>query len=79
MFLRVVVVAILAVGLWAMFARDSGASSAGRSYRVQPGDTLWSIAAATYGGDPREGVWKLRRSNNLDGTTIASGQLIRLP
>ena len=32
--------------LWALFARDSGAGGPERSYRVQPGDTLWSIAAS---------------------------------
>ena len=61
------------------FARDSGAGGPARSYRVQPGDTLWSIAASSYGGDPREGVWKLRERNHLAGTTIAPGQLLRLP
>ena len=30
-------------------------------------------------GDPREGVWKLRERNHLAGTTIAPGQLLRLP
>ena len=79
MFLRLLIVSVLAVSLWALFARDSGASSPGRSYRVQPGDTLWSIAASSYGGDPREGVWKLRERNRLAGTTIAPGQLLRLP
>ena len=48
-------------------------------YRVQAGDTLWSIAARSYGGDPREGVWKLRERNHLAGTTIAPGQVLRLP
>ena len=48
-------------------------------YRVQAGDTLWSIAASSYGGDPREGVWKLRERNHLAGTTIAPGQVLRLP
>ena len=26
---------------------------------VKPGDTLWSISVARYGGDPRGGVWKI--------------------
>ncbi len=49
------------------------------AYRVQAGDTLWSIAASSYHGDPREGVWKLRERNHLAGTTIAPGQVLRLP
>ena len=72
-------VTLVAVTAWALFARDSGAGGQARAYRVQPGDTLWSIAASSYGGDPREGVWKLRERNHLAGTTIAPGQVLRLP
>jgi nucleoid-associated protein YgaU len=78
MFARLLVT-LVAVAAWALFARDSGAGSQARSYRVHPGDTLWSIAASSYGGDPREGVWKLRERNHLPGTTIAPGQVLRLP
>jgi nucleoid-associated protein YgaU len=79
MFVRIVLISLVAVSLWAMFARASGASGPERSYRVQPGDTLWSIAAATYPGDPREGIWKLEHRNRLPGTTITPGQLLRVP
>ena len=79
MFVRLLLVSVLAAAMWALFARDSGAGGPERSYRVEPGDTLWSIAAASYGGDPRAGVWKLRERNHLSGTTIAPGQLLRLP
>ncbi len=79
MFVRLLVVAILAVGLWALFARDSGASGRGQAYRVQAGDTLWSIAVAHIAGDPRKGVWELQQRNHLAGTTITPGQLLRVP
>ena len=79
MFARLIFVFLVAVTAWALFARDSGAVGPERAYRVQAGDTLWSIAAASYVGDPREGVWKLRERNNLAGTTIAPGQFLRLP
>ena len=79
MFVRLLLISVLAAAMWALFARDSGAVGPERSYRVGPGDTLWSIAATSYGGDPREGVWKLRERNHLTGTTIAPGQLLRLP
>lgn len=79
MFGRIVVVLVLALVLWAVLARDGDAGSAGRPYTVQPGDTLWSIAVAAYGGDPREGVWELRRRNALEGTTIVPGQRLVLP
>ncbi len=79
MFARVVIVLLTAAILWAIFARDTGASSPARHYRVRPGDTLWSIAAATYPGDPREGVWKLQEGNGLSGVTIVPGQRLALP
>jgi nucleoid-associated protein YgaU len=79
MFVRLLLVTLVAVTAWALFARDSGAGGPERSYRVHAGDTLWSIASANYGGDPRAAVWKLRERNHLAGTTIAPGQLIRLP
>jgi nucleoid-associated protein YgaU len=79
MFARLLLVAVVALSGWALFVHDSGAGGPGRDYRVQPGDTLWSIATSTYAGDPREGVWKLRERNHLPGTTIAPGQVLRLP
>jgi nucleoid-associated protein YgaU len=79
MFARIVLITLVAISLWAVVARESGATGPERSYRVQPGDTLWSIAAATYPGDPREGIWQLERRNRLPGTTITPGQILRLP
>lgn len=79
MFGRILLVSLATVALWASFARDSDAGGSPQSYRVQAGDTLWSIAVSSYDGDPREGVWKLRERNHLAGTTIAPGQLLRLP
>lgn len=76
---RILLLALLVLALWALFARSSGAADVEGTYRVQPGDTLWSIAATTYGGDPREGVWKLTQANALDGSTIAAGQVLVLP
>jgi nucleoid-associated protein YgaU len=65
--------------MWAIFARDTGAGGTPERYRVRPGDTLWSIAVAHYGGDPRAGVWKVEHANDLTGATIVSGQILRLP
>jgi hypothetical protein len=79
MFVRLLLVLAVMVGAWALFARDSGAGGPERAYRVQPGDTLWTIAATSYGGDPREVVWRLRERNHLAGTTIVPGEVLRLP
>jgi hypothetical protein len=76
---RIVVVALVALLVWAVFARDTGAGPQPRYHRVQAGDTLWSIALAHYAGDPREGVWKLERRNALQGSTIVPGQRLVLP
>jgi nucleoid-associated protein YgaU len=79
MFARILLISVVAIVAWALLARTSDAGGPERSYRVEAGDTLWSIAATSYGGDPREAVWKLRERNHLTGTTITPGQLLRLP
>jgi len=79
MFGRIVIVMFVAAVLWAVLARDTGAGPQPRYHTVEQGETLWSIAAESYGGDPREGVWKLQTRNELRGTTIVPGQRLRLP
>lgn len=78
MFGRIILVAALALLLWAAFARSSDASGPEQRYVVQPYDTLWSIAAQGY-ADPREGVWEIRRRNDLESSTILPGQVLVLP
>ena len=79
MFGRIAIVALVALLVWAVFARDTGAGSHPQYHRVQSGDTLWSIAVRHYAGDPREGVWKLEQRNGLEGSTIVPGQRLALP
>jgi hypothetical protein len=78
-FARILIVVVVAIVVWAAFARDTGATGPERHYGVRQGDTLWSIAESTFAGDPREGVWELQRRNGLDGTTIVPGQQLVLP
>jgi LysM repeat protein len=79
MFARILLIALAVVVAWAVFARSSSATGPEQRYVVQPADTLWSIAAEHYAGDPRAGVWELQQRNRLHGTTIAPGQVLVLP
>ncbi len=76
---RILLVAVAILLLWALFAGESGAGGPERSYRVKPGDTLWSIAERSFAGDPREGVWKLSERNELASSTITPGQILVIP
>jgi hypothetical protein len=79
MFARLCLAAALALVVAALVARTSTGAGAERSYVVRPGDTLWSIAAAHYAGDPRAGVWRLERRNRLDGRFLRPGERLVLP
>jgi LysM repeat protein len=47
---------------------------------VEPGDTLWGIAAANYPGDDvRVRVDEIERLNGLQGPVIEVGATLRLP
>ena len=79
MFVRLVVIAVIAALAWGASVRPSSGSDVPRTYVVRPYDTLWSIAASHYAGDPREAVWRLRELNRLRTTTLLPGQRLVLP
>lgn len=74
--LLLVCLAALALGYAAHGSQGAGPK---RTYVVRPGDTLWSIAAKNYAGDPRQGIWQLQQANHLATATITPGEKLVLP
>ena len=79
MFGKFLIVLLLMTLAVAVVTRTSSGHGHASVYVVRPGDTLWSIAAAAYGGDPREGVWKIQDRNRLGGTLLSPGERLVLP
>jgi LysM repeat protein len=80
MFGRIILIVLVATFLgWSLLTRTVDGAGPVHAYRVKPGDTLWSIAAANYAGDTRKGVWQLQQRNHLGGTTLTPGQRLLLP
>ena len=79
MFVRILVLAVVATLAWAMLARPSEGAGPEQTYVVKPTDTLWSIATTRYAGDPRDAIWRIQERNRLDGTVIRPGQRLVLP
>jgi len=46
---------------------------------VAPGDTVWSIAAAHYRGDPRPHVEAILQVNHLSSPLLTPGQSLMIP
>lgn len=78
MFGKVVLIAVAALVLWGVVARASSGAGRDQLYVVRPHDTLWSIAARFYAGDPREGIWKLEHRNGLASALIVPGQRLHV-
>jgi nucleoid-associated protein YgaU len=79
MFAKTLLVAFVLAMVVAVTARTSDSAGPEQSYVVKRYDTLWSIATTHYAGDPREAVWQIQERNRLSGSTIAAGQVLRLP
>jgi LysM repeat protein len=79
MFAKLLGLALVTVLVAAVVTRQSAGGGRPQVYVVRPYDTLWSIAERHYGGDPRDGVWKLERRNDLSGPEITPGMRLVLP
>jgi nucleoid-associated protein YgaU len=73
------VVLALLLALALSLARPSQGAGAETRYVVRAGDTLWSIAATRYSGDPRRAVWRIEQRNGLSGEVIRPGTVLYLP
>ena len=79
MFPRLAILLLVIAFVVGVVARPSGGAGRPVSYVVKPTDTLWSIAANHYAGDPRQGIWQLQQRNQLHGTMLVPGQKLVLP
>jgi LysM repeat protein len=79
MFARFLVLAVVAAVIVVTVTRTSSGAGPARVYTVRAGDTLWSIAARSYGGDPRAGIWKIRDRNALGDAPLVPGERLVLP
>ncbi len=76
--LTLALIVLLAIALLVV-ARPGESAGADERYVVQPGDTLWAIATAEYGGDPREAIWRIQQRNDLAGGALVPGDVLALP
>jgi LysM repeat protein len=79
MFVRFLILLLAAAVLVGVIVRSSDGAGRERVYVVRPADTLWSIAARTYGGDPRAAIWRIEQRNGLADATLVPGQRLVLP
>jgi LysM repeat protein len=79
MFGKILLIAALALIAWAALARASHGAGPEQRYVVKPGDTLWTIAATHYAGDPRDAIYRIDRRNHLGASVIVPGQRLVLP
>jgi LysM domain-containing protein len=79
MFVKLLGTVLAALVIWAVAAHSSNGAGKPRIYLVKRYDTLWSIAASHYGGDPRSAIYRLETRNGLAGPVVRPGQKLVLP
>jgi LysM repeat protein len=79
MFAKFIGVLLAGLVIWSIAAHASNGAGKQRIYTVKRYDTLWSIAASHYGGDPRDVIYRLEQRNGLTSTVVWPGQRLVLP
>ena len=74
----VAIVCALALLLLVLPGASSGAHGQ-REHVVQPGETLWAIASAEYGGDAQSHIEAIADASGLESSLIVPGQKLVLP
>ncbi|HXD82751.1 MAG TPA: LysM peptidoglycan-binding domain-containing protein [Candidatus Acidoferrum sp.] len=78
--LSAVMLLALSVSLGLAIVAHGGTASQDATVVVQPGDTLWSIAAQRYPSDDvRARVDDIEQANGLHSPVIEAGELLKLP
>jgi nucleoid-associated protein YgaU len=78
--LAAVMLAALSASLWLAIEAHGGTAIQDSTIVVQPGDTLWSIAAQRYPSDDvRTRVDGIERANGLQSPLIEAGEILKLP
>ena len=79
MFVRILLLAAIAVLVWSAVARSTQAHGVKQVITVRPTDTLWSIAERHYAGNVEAAIWRIEQANHLPGADIAVGEKLVLP
>lgn len=75
---RVIALALALLVITGRLAYGSG-PVASDTVVVAPGDTVWSIAARRFAGDPRPHVEEILAANHLETPIVKPGQSLRIP
>jgi nucleoid-associated protein YgaU len=79
---RIVAISLLVLAFLVgalLAASPSDGARVPRTHVVAPGETLWGIASAAYGGDPRSHIESIVHRNAIVDETIQPGEVLVLP